>query len=278
MRPASKNPIICCLTEDTAKRSETYEIPSTVKEIHSSAFSGSIIKDLSLGSVEKIGAMAFCGCELPYIKIPKTLKECGVYEKHDRWYGMCDGAFGSCKIGTIEFEEGTVNIPKEICRHADVENVILHDGVKSMDGFDFSTLKKIILPQTVEKICWGAFERSQLKEIYLPDFVKEIGSSAFSCCDFSSIVLPKSLKSISDNLFDTCVHLTEITIPDNVTSIGSYAFYKCSSLESVTIPESVKSIDETAFEECENIIIYCKSGSYAEKYAKKNNINYSICS
>ncbi|MBQ7647053.1 MAG: leucine-rich repeat protein [Clostridia bacterium] len=266
------------LVHYTAKRSETYDIPSSVKTIRGCAFSGSIIKQLSLGSVEEIGAMAFYGCDIPYIKIPKTLKECGVYEKHDRWYGMCDGAFGSCKIGTIEFEEGTVDIPSEICRHAYVENVILHDGVKSVNGFDFSTLKKITLPQTVEKICRGAFERSELEEINLPDSVKEIGSCAFSCCDFSSIVLPQSIKSISENLFDTCVRLTEITVPESVTSIGSYAFNKCTELESITIPDSVKSIADTAFEECDKVIIYCKSGSYAEKYAAEKGIKYSLIS
>ena len=45
-------------------------------------------------------------------------------------------------------------------------------------------------------------------------------------------------------------------------------------LTSITIPDSVTSIDGSAFSNCTNLTIYCYQGSYAEKYAKSNNIPY----
>jgi len=51
----------------------------------------------------------------------------------------------------------------------------------------------------------------------------------------------------------------------------------CSNLTSITIPNSVTIIGSDIFEGCsENIILMVFSGSYAEDYAKENNLNYSI--
>ena len=40
------------------------------------------------------------------------------------------------------------------------------------------------------------------------------------------------------------------------------------------IPENVTYIDETAFDNCPNLTIYGVKGSYAERYAKENNIKF----
>ena len=67
----------------------------------------------------------------------------------------------------------------------------------------------------------------------------------------------------------------KVEIPDEVTSIGYGAFSECSRLEKVTIPESVTSIGEGVFYGCSsNLTIYGKAGSYAEAYAKENNIPF----
>ena len=57
-------------------------------------------------------------------------------------------------------------------------------------------------------------------------------------------------------------------------NIGSWAFENCSSLRNINIPNSVTSIGDTAFDGCTNLKIYCEQGSYAETYAKTNNIPY----
>jgi hypothetical protein len=61
-------------------------------------------------------------------------------------------------------------------------------------------------------------------------------------------------------------------VRNNVEEIGKFAFGGCTSLKSVTIPKSVTNIGEEAFKDCKSLTITCNKGSYAEKYAKKNNI------
>lgn len=59
-----------------------------------------------------------------------------------------------------------------------------------------------------------------------------------------------------------------------MTNIDSYAFENNGKLTRVYIPETVTEIGDGAFEKCPNLTIYGKSGSYAETYAKENNIPF----
>ena len=68
----------------------------------------------------------------------------------------------------------------------------------------------------------------------------------------------------------------DVTIPDGVTSIGDSAFEGCSNLTSITIPDGVTSIWYSAFWGCENLTIHAPAGSYAEQYAKENNIPFVV--
>ena len=80
---------------------------------------------------------------------------------------------------------------------------------------------------------------------------------------------------VETNYFYGNTNIESVIIPDGFYSIGDVAFYGCTNLESVFMPESVSSIGNRAFEQCsENLVIYGKTGSYAEKYAEENNIKF----
>ena len=122
----------------------------------------------------------------------------------------------------------------------------------------------------------GAFSVcSGLTKITIPNGVTSIGDYAFSdCSGLTKITIPNGVTSIRDGAFSNCSGLTEITIPDSVTSIGDNAFSDCSGLTEITIPDSVTSIGDYAFYDCTNLTIYGYTGSYAETYAKENDIPF----
>lgn len=115
--------------------------------------------------------------------------------------------------------------------------------------------------------------RSYVKSITISDGITSIGDHAFSdCYNLTSIVIPGSVTSIGDNAFYYCPSLESIVIPDGVTSIGSQAFTYCNALESIVIPDSVTSMGYYVFYGISPFIL-CNRGSYADTYAKDNNMN-----
>lgn len=117
------------------------------------------------------------------------------------------------------------------------------------------------------------------------DKVVAIGSQAFSLYDddyqlrenrkdLISVVLPEGVTSIGYRAFDGCPNLTSVTLPSSMTSISYWAFNGCKMLTDIHIPSGTVKIEKTAFENCEKLAIYASAGSYAETYAKENNIPF----
>ena len=114
---------------------------------------------------------------------------------------------------------------------------------------------------------------SKITKVVIPKSVTTLGRGAFyGCTSLNSIIIPNSVTSIGEHAFSRCSALTKIEIPNNVTSIDNNTFASCSSLKSINIPNSVTSIGSTAFVSCSNLTIYCEQDSYAETFAKSNNI------
>lgn len=101
-----------------------------------------------------------------------------------------------------------------------------------------------------------------------------IGGMAFFCSNLTRVIIPEGVISIGNSAFEKCRGLTSVTIPDGVTSIGYRAFEDCNCLTSVAIPASVTSISNRAFRGCTSLTIHAPVGSYAEQYAKENNIPF----
>lgn len=148
-------------------------------------------------------------------------------------------------------------------------------------GAEKSQLKKIVLPDSVKRICNFAFAScTKLKEIVLPDEA-EIADSAFRGCsglaDENGLVIfgnkayeylgkntvveiPKGIEILSEELFKVDYEfnpvnkkITKIVLPEGLKHIGSNAFNGCVSLTEINIPESVEIIGKGAFCRCEGL-------------------------
>ena len=139
-----------------------------------------------------------------------------------------------------------------------------------------SYLTEVSLPSSITSIGKQAFFLSGIRSISLPSSLTSIGDSAFTnCWILKNISIPESVTFIGAGAFGGCCSLETISIPNGVTSIGDGTFWACTALTSISIPDSVTFIGENAFGECPNLTLTVSAGSYAETYAKENNISYT---
>ena len=114
-----------------------------------------------------------------------------------------------------------------------------------------------------------------LTAVKLPSGLVSIGEKAFENCDgLTSVNVPDTVTSIGKIAF-SCCNLTSVSLSKNLTAIGAGAFNGNSGLTSLIIPKSVVSIGEGAFTGKQNMLLFGEEGSYAQQYAKANNIIFN---
>ncbi len=257
-----------------------------------------------------IGERAFADCEgLKSANIPDTVTSIGNYafsDCHslssvilpDSITAMGDGVFhgtilskpiivNSGKIlGYVPADYTEYVIPGTVTEIAgeafgpfsQISSITIPQGVTSIGDGAFcicNWLTSVLIPKSVTQIGAGVFSRdSRLVSVNIPDGIKTIGDYTFTdCCSLASIVLPDSVTSIGEIAF-SCCNLTSVSLSKNLISIGSNAFYGNARLMSLIIPKSVISIGEGAFAGQQNMMLYGEEGSYAQQYAKANNITF----
>ncbi len=185
--------------------------------------------------------------------------------------------YGTYGYGNRDIPE-TVNYQGHTYRVTSVEN----------RAFYFSSIDKVVIPNSVKRIGDLAFGKSNVEEVILGDSVETIGIGAFNETPWlRKLHFPKSVKEIGDSaLFNTtalngitvdrdnpyydsredCNALIETAtnrliagggncteIPSSVTSITDYAFYGKKYLSRISIPGSIRRVGLGAFGYCDNL-------------------------
>ncbi len=240
-------------------KSGDYTMPSSVKTIGDSAFSGcsELIRIMISDSVTSIGDGAFYDCSaLTSITIPEGVTSIG------------NSAFRGCSgLRSITIPEGVTFIGDSAFYNCSgLTEITIPESVTSIGNYAFQycrSLTEITIPESVTSIGdWAFYMCSGLKSVTILEGVKSIGERAFcGCSSLTSITIPGSVASIRNYAFYGCPDLMEITILEGVTSIVSSAFYGCSGLTWVTIPDSVTFIGKDAFSGCYRITKVYYTGS-----------------
>ena len=185
------------------------------------------------------------------------------------------------------------SIPRNFRNLADSNGFVILNNILFMYTGDRA---QVIVPDGVKAIWHLAFSSNWgLTDIIIPDSVEEIGISAFQFCrNLESLRVPESIKVICGGAFHGCTKLADqdgfvivwnalydylgsekdVMIPNGVTAISSKAFHGRDDLRSVRIPAYVIQIASDAFPRKAKTTIHAPAGSYAEIYAKENNIPF----
>ena len=257
----------------SCKELSKIDIPSTLTNIGGSAFRDT--KWLSNKQSEK-----------PLVIVNNILIDgtaaTGSVKITDKVNSICDMAFSGCRaITDISIPNGVTYIGEGAFSYcSELSNVSIPDSVEFIGYQAFgncTSLAEISIPDSVKTIKGSTFYCcTQLTTVKLPTGLESIPNSMFYYCPLlSDITIPDSVKGIDANAFLGCTSLTDIVIPEGTERIDMQAFVMCSSLKSIRIPDSVTSIGIMAFSRCPDLTINANCGSFAEKYAKNNDIPFN---
>lgn len=140
-----------------------------------------------------------------------------------------------------DIDEDELENLKECCvkigpankHYVDIDGIIYTSDMKHLvksNQLDVD-LRKIIVPDSVEKICKYAFyQDTSLESVEIPDSVKEIGDYAFiGCRNITSLKLPYSIKKLGYRSLCGMNNLKELEIPGSVDDSNC-----CCELEGMT--------------------------------------------
>ena len=243
--------------------------------------------------------------EMPNVR--KIVVESGITSIGDNAFD--NGDYTNEILEEVSLPEGITQIGGGAFAYTTIKSITLPESVKiiSDNAFTFSAIRTINLPDSLEYIGDFAFRCSYITSVIIPDGVKYIGTYCFQGCgdltdvefkgtvddigdyafqetSFVDITLPSEFEPTS-NLF-VWSNIESVVIPDGVTTIPNDFIVDCENFKSITIPVSVTSIGKSAFGTSEyngedfvtipinTFTIHAPAGSYAEKYAKENNIPF----
>lgn len=129
---------------------------------------------------------------------------------------------------TIDGVVYTRNRKKAVTCDADMENLVILDGVEEIIPFAFLGGQK-------------------LKTVRLPDSLEKIGMNAFELCrQLHRIDLGEGVTIIPDSCFERCTKLKTITLPPQIKEIRREAFW-LSGLEVINLNEGLERVHDNAF-------------------------------
>lgn len=199
--------------------------------------------------------------------------------------------------GSVDVIEREAFLNREFLKRISLPNTIKSIGYRAFAG---TGLSEMALPEQLEIIDSLAFWNCKdLRKIFIPKSVKTIGKGVFAGCDaLREIVVEKENEnyiSLNNCLIDkktnTVIAVCDNgVIPEGVEAIGEMTLFMNFNCSSITIPASVTEIKE--HEVCKNfefcgmqakdgsgtlekpLTLIVEKDSFAEKYAKENNIKY----
>ena len=207
-------------------------LPNSITTIRNFAFSScDVLESVHFPTdLTKIGKYAFNKCiSLESISLPEGLKEIDSYAFYgcksladftlpDQIETVGRGSFTFCNALTV----------------VDLSNTKLTSIPEYMFNF-CSSLERVIFPETLQSLEYGAFDYSGIKELILPEgFNGALGTAVCQGCENLTRVYLANAIEIGEMAFNGCYSLASLDIPESVINLGDSFISRCTSLREVT--------------------------------------------
>lgn len=195
----------------------TLILPETPVTLGDMCFSGTKIKNLTLGSYVTLGTGVFAACpELESVTLHTsstgnyTFRDCPALKSVTLTAATQTGdyAFAGCSA----LEEVVAPVMHTVGEAS-------FNGCSALKSFDFDTA------------------------------LRSIGNSAFTYSGLENIMLEdcESLTSIGEWAFAHCTALKVVELPESLTSMGEGAFFECTALATISAPGGINALPAYAF-------------------------------
>ncbi len=145
----------------------------------------------------------------------KAVKEIIIGENVE---SICDYAFESCRITSIDLNKRLKTIGRYAFLSTDLETLVLNDSLECIKNCAF-------------QLC------GKLKTIKFNEDLKILENGVFTDCSaLTSAILPKNLKNLGKYTFAGCSNLLSVTFPYDLKTISEYTFEACKSLTDIYMP------------------------------------------
>lgn len=272
------------------KKIEEITVPGAVTKIGYNAFKGcSALLKVEIQNPEAEAIDCFAGCKsLSYIKASETTME-GIFRfcSQKMKIALCYGYLKSEDANRV-YEDAAKRLKKHLISRA------MEDDCAAALAKLFGCYKKPIAINELDEYLALAEEKPDVLAFFLTykakhyspkqveknaedNEAKELGAKEKTLAEWRKIFALSSGKEIVLERYkakDAVVYIPAQIEGKPVVTIGTSAFERHNEITDITIPACVTTIGWFAFDGCTNMTIHAPAGSYAEAYAKEQNIPF----
>lgn len=250
------------------------ELPSSIREIHSTSFA---YNAPFLRSIEPVDSIRYIG-RVAYAVTDHSRTS---YELRPGTVSISDRLFESSAATSFTVPASVEIVGERAFASTKITAMPSMPGLRQIADWAFNGCQQMTradIPESVDSIGFYAFRDcpalttvnycaidarcnytmlgADIEHITLGDRVRRIPTGLFTeNKHLTSLVLPTTVEVISENAFYDCRNLQSLILPDGVTDIGISAFSNCSALSDFHWPLHLRSVGQGAFNNCESLTV-----------------------
>ena len=262
-----------------ANRKQITEIvlPNGLTHIGNNAFLQAAVTEVTIpNTVVSIGTNAFWNCNTIETTLPASVRELGATAFYGTFVVNVDAnspylcSEGGGKVLYSKDKTTLYQVSQDCAGDFTIPSTVTTINDFAMNGCANVT-GELVIPNNVQTIGKGAFEKTGFTSLTLGSSVKEIGQAAFKDCTkmTGDLVIPASVTTIGGNAFASTgfngkldfqaqieefpaaifkgLNFTSVSFSGSVKSIGDHAFENCEQLATVTFGQGLETVGQYAF-------------------------------